>query len=103
MQGTFNLILKTPRLIDFDNKRNFFRSKIRQQHEQVHHHHNLRVAVRRAYVLEDSYNQVRSRGLESNRPVLGSGICRSWWKRQSALVDCFFPHLSEADANKQSV
>lgn len=62
MQGTFNLILKTPRLIDFDNKRNFFRSKIRQQHEQVHHHHNLRVAVRRAYVLEDSYNQVRRPG-----------------------------------------
>lgn len=74
-QGTFNLILKTPRLIDFDNKRNFFRSKIRQQHEQTHHHHSLRVPVRRAYVLEDSYNQVCTKNV-IRLPAKHCRLCR---------------------------
>lgn len=53
-------MLKAPRLTDFDNKRAHFRSKIRQQHD-----HQLsgllRISVRRAYISEDSYNQLRMR------------------------------------------
>ncbi|CAI8606104.1 unnamed protein product [Vicia faba] len=59
LEKSFSLMLKVPRFIDFDNKRAHFRSKIKHQHD--HHHSPLRISVRRAYVLEDSYNQLRMR------------------------------------------
>ncbi|KAF9587900.1 hypothetical protein IFM89_006154 [Coptis chinensis] len=60
LEKSLSMVLKAPRLIDFDNKRAYFRSRIRQQHEQ-HPSAPLRISVRRAYVLEDSYNQLRMR------------------------------------------
>ncbi|GFZ12610.1 LOW protein: E3 ubiquitin ligase-like protein [Actinidia rufa] len=60
LEKTLSMMLKAPRLIDFDNKRAYFRSRIRQQHEQ-HLPGPLQISVRRAYVLEDSYNQLRMR------------------------------------------
>ncbi|KAL5071669.1 hypothetical protein RYX36_022556 [Vicia faba] len=59
LEKSFSLMLKVPRFIDFDNKRAHFRSKIKHQHD--HHHSLLRISIRRAYVLEDSYNQLRMR------------------------------------------
>ncbi|KAL5074736.1 hypothetical protein RYX36_013720 [Vicia faba] len=60
LEKSLSMMLKEPRLIDFDNKRAHFRSRIRQQHD---HHLSgpLRISVRRAYILEDSYNQLRRR------------------------------------------
>ena len=60
LEKSFSLLLKVPRFIDFDNKRSHFRSKIKHQHDH-HHHSPLRISVRRAYILEDSYNQLRMR------------------------------------------
>ncbi|KAI3860285.1 hypothetical protein MKX03_030966 [Papaver bracteatum] len=54
LEKLFTLMLKVPRFFDFDNKRSHFRSKIKHQHD--HHHSPLRISVRRAYILEDSYN-----------------------------------------------
>jgi hypothetical protein len=44
LEKSLSMLLKVPRLIDFDNKRAYFRSRIRQQHE-----YPLRISVRRAY------------------------------------------------------
>ena len=47
LEKSLSMLLKAPRLIDFDNKRAYFRSRIRQQHEQ-HLSGPLRISVRRA-------------------------------------------------------
>ncbi|KAE8707904.1 L-ascorbate peroxidase T [Hibiscus syriacus] len=63
LEKSFSLVLKVPRFVDFDNKRAHFSSKIKhQQHD--HHHSPLRISVRRAYILEDSYNQLRMRSTQ---------------------------------------
>ncbi|KAG6756300.1 hypothetical protein POTOM_039727 [Populus tomentosa] len=66
LEKSLSMMLKAPRLIDFDNKRAYFRSRIRQQHEQQRSG-PLRISVRRAYVLEDSYNQLRMRPTQDLR------------------------------------
>jgi E3 ubiquitin-protein ligase HUWE1 len=90
------MMLKAPRLIDFDNKRAYFRSRIRQQHEQ-HRSGPLRISVRRAYVLEDSYNQLRMRPTQDLRGRLNvqfqgeegidaGGLTREWYQLLSRVV-----------------
>ncbi|PWA56228.1 Armadillo-type fold [Artemisia annua] len=74
LEKSFSVMLKVPHSIDFDNKRSHFRSKIKHHHD--HHHSSLRISVRRAYILEDSYNQLRIRGKKVLMPedLLGNGI-----------------------------
>ncbi|KNA23829.1 hypothetical protein SOVF_020560 [Spinacia oleracea] len=85
-----------PRLIDFDNKRAYFRSRIRQQHEQ-HHAGPLRISVRRAYVLEDSYNQLRMRSnqdlkgrlnvqFQGEEGIDAGGLTREWYQLLSRVI-----------------
>ncbi|KAL1812713.1 hypothetical protein ACET3Z_022778 [Daucus carota] len=61
LEKSFSLMLKVPRVTDFDNQRAHFKSKIKQQHDHLHLHGPLRISVRRAYILEGSYNQLRMR------------------------------------------
>ncbi|KAG2397086.1 E3 ubiquitin-protein [Vigna angularis] len=88
-------MLKTPRFIDFDNKRFHFRSKIKHQHD--HHHSPLRISVRRAYVLEDSYNQLRMRSTQDLKGRLtvhfqgeegidAGGLTREWYQLLSRVI-----------------
>ncbi|CAN4103909.1 unnamed protein product [Withania somnifera] len=90
------VMLKAPRLIDFDNKRAYFRSRIRQQHEQ-HLSGPLRISVRRAYVLEDSYNQLRMRPYQDLKGRLNvhfqgeegidaGGLTREWYQLLSRVI-----------------
>ncbi|KAG8387325.1 hypothetical protein BUALT_Bualt02G0009500 [Buddleja alternifolia] len=58
LEKSLSMLLKAPRLIDFDNKRAYFTSRIRQQHDQQLSG-PLRISVRWAYILEDSYKQLR--------------------------------------------
>lgn len=53
-------LLRTPRLIDFDNKRGYFRSKVRMSNTE-RHYNSLRISVRRDHVFEDSFHQLRVR------------------------------------------
>ncbi|BFI34167.1 E3 ubiquitin-protein ligase HUWE1 [Marchantia polymorpha subsp. ruderalis] len=96
LEKSLCLMLKTPRLIDFDNKRAYFRSRIRQQHEQQHYT-PLRICVRRAYVLEDSYNQLRMRTPEELKGRLtvqfqgeegidAGGLTREWYQLLSRVT-----------------
>ncbi|KAJ7557451.1 hypothetical protein O6H91_05G127400 [Diphasiastrum complanatum] len=96
LEKSLNLITKVPRLIDFDNKRAHFRSKIRQQHER-NHFTPLRISVRRAYVLEDSYNQLRIRTTDELKGRLtvqfqgedgidAGGLTREWFLLLSRVI-----------------
>ncbi|KAH7291322.1 hypothetical protein KP509_29G011900 [Ceratopteris richardii] len=96
LEKSLSLLLKTPRLIDFDNKRAYFRSRIRQQHEQQHYA-PLRIAVRRAYVLEDSYNQLRMRTpdelkgrltvqFQGEEGIDAGGLTREWYQLLSRVI-----------------
>ncbi|KAK1310386.1 E3 ubiquitin-protein ligase UPL1 [Acorus calamus] len=96
LEKSLSIMLKAPRLIDFDNKRAYFRSKIRQQHEQ-HPSAPLRISVRRAYVLEDSYNQLRMRSTQDLKGRLtvqfqgeegidAGGLTREWYQLLSRVI-----------------
>ncbi|KAK1269592.1 E3 ubiquitin-protein ligase UPL2 [Acorus gramineus] len=99
LEKSFSLMLKVPRIIDFDNKRNYFRSKIKHQHD--HHHSPLRISVRRAYVLEDSYNQLRMRSTQDLKGRLtvnfqgeegidAGGLTREWYQLLSRVGKALF-------------
>ncbi|GMI83160.1 ubiquitin-protein ligase 2 [Hibiscus trionum] len=96
LEKSFSLMLKVPRFVDFDNKRAHFRSKIKhQQHD--HHHSSLRISVRRAYILEDSYNQLRMRSTQDLKGRLtvhfqgeegidAGGLTREWYQLLSRVI-----------------
>lgn len=96
LEKSLSMMLKAPRLIDFDNKRAYFRSRIRQQHEQQLSG-PLRISVRRAYVLEDSYNQLRMRSTQDLKGRLNvhfqgeegidaGGLTREWYQLLSRVI-----------------
>ncbi|GAB4845935.1 E3 ubiquitin-protein ligase upl1 [Ancistrocladus abbreviatus] len=96
LEKSLSMMLKAPRVIDFDNKRAYFRSRIRQQHEQ-HHAGPLRISVRRAYVLEDSYNQLRMRPkqdlkgrlnvqFQGEEGIDAGGLTREWYQLLSRVI-----------------
>lgn len=96
LEKSLSMILKAPRLIDFDNKRAYFRSRIRQQHDQ-HLSGPLRISIRRAYILEDSYNQLRMRPTQDLKGRLNvqfqgeegidaGGLTREWYQILSRVI-----------------
>ncbi|XP_031403999.1 E3 ubiquitin-protein ligase UPL1-like isoform X2 [Punica granatum] len=96
LENSLSMMLKAPRLVDFDNKRSYFRSRIRQQHEQSLSG-PLRISVRRAYVLEDSYNQLRMRSTQELKGRLNvqfqgeegidaGGLTREWYQLLSRVI-----------------
>ncbi|KAG6478121.1 E3 ubiquitin-protein ligase UPL1-like [Zingiber officinale] len=95
LEKSFSLMLKIPRYIDFDNKRSHFRSKIKHQHD--HHHSPVRISVRRAYILEDSYNQLRMRSpqdlkgkltvhFQGEEGIDAGGLTREWYQLLSRVI-----------------
>ncbi|GMH25044.1 hypothetical protein Nepgr_026887 [Nepenthes gracilis] len=96
LEKSLSMLLKAPRLIDFDNKRAHFRSRIRQLHEQ-HLAGPLRINVRRSYVLEDSYNQLRMRSsqdlkgrlnvqFQGEEGIDAGGLTREWYQLLSRVI-----------------
>ncbi|KAL8033396.1 hypothetical protein ABFX02_13G156500 [Erythranthe guttata] len=96
LEKSLSIMLKAPKLIDFDNKRAYFRSRIRQQHDQ-HLSGPLRISVRRAYILEDSYNQLRMRPsqdlkgrlnvhFQGEEGIDAGGLTREWYQLLSRVV-----------------
>ncbi|XP_016486388.2 LOW QUALITY PROTEIN: E3 ubiquitin-protein ligase UPL2-like [Nicotiana tabacum] len=95
LEKSFSIMLKVPRFVDFDNKRSHFKSKIKHQHD--HHHSPLRISVRRAYILEDSYNQLRMRTTQELKGRLtvhfqgeegidAGGLTREWYQLLSRVI-----------------
>jgi len=59
MSGSFSLLIKNSRVLDFDNKRNYFTQQLRRRPHTREHHSTLQLNVRRARVFEDSYQYLQ--------------------------------------------
>ncbi|KAL0569802.1 E3 ubiquitin-protein ligase tom1 [Marasmius crinis-equi] len=57
MSGSFSLLVHNPRVLDFDNKRNFFTQQLHRRPHAREHHGTIQLNVRRARVFEDSFQQ----------------------------------------------
>lgn len=60
MNGSFSLLIANPRVLEFDNKRNWFFIKLKRKRDQVPYG-NLHMNVRRQYVFQDSYSALLHR------------------------------------------
>lgn len=60
MSGTFSILNKNPKVLDFDNKRSFFQRMLhkRSASHMRDHYGTLQINVRRERVFEDSYRQL---------------------------------------------
>ncbi|KAF9531661.1 hypothetical protein CPB83DRAFT_79933 [Crepidotus variabilis] len=55
MSGSFSLLVNNSRVLDFDNKRNYFNQQLHRQPHARERHGTLQLNVRRARVFEDSF------------------------------------------------
>eukprot|EP00798_Chlamydomonas_sp_ICE-L_P016844 gene16844-23124_t len=101
LETSLSPLLRVHKLIDFDNKRSYFRSKVRQQEDRVFA--SLRITVRREHVFEDSFHQLRSRDGDQMRMKLNvqfqgeegidaGGVSREWY--QVMAREMFNPNLA---------
>jgi E3 ubiquitin-protein ligase HUWE1 len=103
LEGSLAPLLKVPRIIEFDNKRTYFRTRVRRRDDQYRHYGTLRIAVRRDHVFEDSFYQMRMRTPEEMRMKLSvqfqgeegidaGGVSREWY--QVVAREMFNPNFS---------
>lgn len=59
MSGSFSLLVNNPRVLDFDNKRNYFTQQLHRRPHVREHHGTLQLNVRRARVFEDSFQHLQ--------------------------------------------
>jgi E3 ubiquitin-protein ligase HUWE1 len=59
MSGSFSLLVHNPRVLDFDNKRNYFNQQLHRRPQSRDHHSTLQLNVRRARVFEDSFQYLQ--------------------------------------------
>lgn len=59
MSGSFSLLVHNPRVLDFDNKRNYFNQQLRRRPHSREHHGTLQLNVRRQRLFEDSFQYLQ--------------------------------------------
>jgi len=59
MSGSFSLLVHNPRVLDFDNKRNYFTQQLHRRPASREHYSTLQLNVRRARVFEDSFQYLQ--------------------------------------------
>jgi E3 ubiquitin-protein ligase HUWE1 len=59
MSGSFSLLVHNPRVLDFDNKRNYFTQQLHRRPQSREHYSTLQLNVRRARVFEDSFQHLQ--------------------------------------------
>jgi E3 ubiquitin-protein ligase HUWE1 len=92
MSGSFSLLVHNPRVLDFDNKRNYFKQKLHRRPHNREHHGTLQLNVRRARVFEDSYQYLQRKSGEQikygklsvrfydEEGVDAGGVTREWFQ-----------------------
>eukprot|EP01105_Mastigella_eilhardi_P021762 TRINITY_DN529_c2_g3_i1.p1 TRINITY_DN529_c2_g3~~TRINITY_DN529_c2_g3_i1.p1 ORF type:complete len:1003 (-),score=261.29 TRINITY_DN529_c2_g3_i1:65-2875(-) len=66
--GSLEVLLRTPRVLDFDNKRLYFRMRLQQARERDRDRYpGLRLNVRRSHIFEDSFHNLRMRTADELR------------------------------------
>ncbi|KAI0051234.1 hypothetical protein FA95DRAFT_1602906 [Auriscalpium vulgare] len=59
MSGSFSLLVHNPRVLDFDNKRNYFSQQLHRRPHAREHYGALQLNVRRQRVFEDSFHAMQ--------------------------------------------
>ena len=59
--GSFSLLIRNPKVLEFENKRSWFTQKLRRKRNEMGHSGTLHLNVRRQYVFEDSYQALKQR------------------------------------------
>ncbi|KZT62066.1 hypothetical protein CALCODRAFT_514427 [Calocera cornea HHB12733] len=59
MSGSFALLVQNPRVLDFDNKRNYFGQQLHKRPHSRELHQTLQLNIRRARVFEDSFQYLQ--------------------------------------------
>jgi E3 ubiquitin-protein ligase HUWE1 len=90
--GSFALLVKNPKVLEFDNKRNYFAKQTQsRQHRQRHPQPPLQLQVRRSEVFLDSFKSLYFKTAEemkygklsvrfhNEEGVDAGGVSREWW------------------------
>ena len=110
LEESMNMLLKHPKLLDFDNKRIFFRKRVQSLARQLSHHGRLALNIRRPHAFEDSFNQLRVVSKSQLRSPLkvtfageegvdAGGVSREWYQVMSR--EMFNPAISLFEAVPQ--
>lgn len=92
MSGSFSLLVHNPRVLDFDNKRNYFAQQLHRRPHPREHQGTLQLNVRRARVFEDSFQYLQRKTGEQikygklsvrfydEEGVDAGGVTREWFQ-----------------------
>lgn len=93
MSGTFSLLVKNPKVLEFDNKRNYFTRRIHSRGAETRHPHPpLQLSVRRDQVFLDSFKSLYFKTAEElkygklnvrfhgEEGVDAGGVTREWFQ-----------------------
>ncbi|OCF44407.1 hypothetical protein I317_01667 [Kwoniella heveanensis CBS 569] len=61
LSGSFSLLIRNPRVLEFDNKRNWFFQKLRRKRDDTLPSGTVPLNIRRQYVFEDSFHALQRR------------------------------------------
>ncbi|KAF8985816.1 hypothetical protein BGZ46_001784 [Entomortierella lignicola] len=92
MSGSFSLLVHNPKMLEFDNKRNYFVQQLHKRNTVRDHYPPLQMNVRREVVFIDSYTHWQPRSGEEikysklnvkfhgEEGVDGGGVTREWFQ-----------------------
>ncbi|KAJ3575128.1 hypothetical protein NP233_g1305 [Leucocoprinus birnbaumii] len=92
MSGSFALLVNNPRVLDFDNKRNYFNQQLHRRPATREHYGTLQLNVRRARVFEDSFQYLQRKSGDQikygklsvrfydEEGVDAGGVTREWFQ-----------------------
>ncbi|KAI9475724.1 MAG: hypothetical protein EXX96DRAFT_596137 [Benjaminiella poitrasii] len=91
MNGSFSILVHNPKILEFDNKRNYFIQKLRKRDKSRDFTPALRLVVRREHVFQDTYEQFHRHSGEyirnskivvqfvNERGLDAGGLSREWF------------------------
>ncbi|CAG8444226.1 3604_t:CDS:10 [Ambispora leptoticha] len=92
MSGSFSLLVHNPKILEFDNKRNYFTQQLHKRPSGREHYGTLQLNVRRQYVFEDSFQYLQRRSGDEikygklsvrfyeEEGVDAGGVTREWFQ-----------------------
>ncbi|KAF8625408.1 hypothetical protein AX15_005373 [Amanita polypyramis BW_CC] len=92
MSGSFSLLVNNSRVLDFDNKRNYFNQQLHRRPHSREHYGTIPLNVRRARVFEDSFQHLQRKTGEhikygklsvrfyQEEGVDAGGVTREWFQ-----------------------
>ena len=105
LSGSFSLLVRNPRVLEFDNKRNWFFQKLKRRRDHAQPSAVLHLNVRRQYVFEDSFHALRQRSGDEVKygklsvkfynedGIDAGGVTREWYSVLAQQI--FDPNFGE--------